>query len=149
MDLQLGLVVFSAAAAGLSFIFSAICYSRLTRSKKLVDALIAQVGELEHELREVNELNDAANLRAIDHARRIAWLETRVRKPEKHESQGLSEEAVSPKKSNQENMTERRHRVLTLASRGQDAGSIAAALGMFIGEVDLIMRLGRSSGRFA
>ena len=42
-------------------------------------------------------------------------------------------------------MTERRHRVIALASRGQNAEAIATTLGIMPGEVELIIRLNQAA----
>jgi hypothetical protein len=110
--------------------------------------LLTQVEEVENEFRANFENGEADADRSADHARRIAWLETRVRKPEKTRNEELVGE-IFAKRSSAPNMTERRHRVLTLAKRGQDATTIASSLGMLIGEVELIMSLGRGSNNYA
>ncbi len=149
MDMQLGLSIFSITLALLSVVFSGICVVLMLRNKNLTDALISQLDECENEIRAIRENNDGDSFRSSDHSRRIAWLETRIRKPEKFKNETLGEEGFAPKKSGMANMTERRHRVLTLAARGQDANSIAVSLGMLVGEVDLIMRLGRGANQYA
>lgn len=46
-----------------------------------------------------------------------------------------------------ENMTERRHRVVALAARGQAPDMIASTIGMLTGEVELILNLENASRR--
>ena len=75
-----------------------------------------------------------------EQARRIAWLESRVRGP----VTAPAEEPVAEPSADvpaKPSITERRHRVLRLAQRGQDAKQIAATLGMNYGEVELMIGL--------
>jgi DNA-binding NarL/FixJ family response regulator len=74
-------------------------------------------------------------------ARRIAWLELRLRR-EKPESQPqAADEPVEAEDPSQTSMTERRHRVLSLARRGMNSELIAETLGVPHGEVELIISL--------
>ena len=76
-----------------------------------------------------------------EQARRIAWLENRVATaPEETETleQMLSATAKPT-------ITERRHRVLSLARRGQDTQTIARTLGMPHGEVELMINLSKAA----
>ena len=81
---------------------------------------------------------DTVSQQGGEQVRRIAWLESRVRN-------------VIPAKSSTENsqgkitITERRHRVLSLARRGQDIDTIARTLGMNHGEVELMINLGKAA----
>ncbi len=128
MNLQIGILSGAIAFSVLSFVFSMICFAKNKKSADLIE--------------------DSKN-RSTDQARRIAWLEARIRKPEKIKKDILSQEVLITPKPSETNITERRHRVLTLAARGQDAETIASTLGMLTGEVELIMRIGRGSVNFA
>ena len=66
-----------------------------------------------------------------------------MRKPKNPSPEVLDDSIITetPKLS----MTERRHRVINLANRGKNAESIAASLGLFRGEVELILSLDRAA----
>ena len=82
---------------------------------------------------------DVASQKAGEHARRIAWLESRIRnsQPTKTVSEVPAQQKIT--------ITERRHRVMSLARRGQDVQTIAQTLGMNHGEVELMINLGRAA----
>ena len=82
---------------------------------------------------------DVASQKAGEHARRIAWLESRIRNTQPVKP---LVEAPAPQKIT---ITERRHRVMSLAHRGQDVQTIASTLGMNHGEVELMINLGRAA----
>ena len=145
MNLQTGILSASIVFGVLGFIFSLVCFVNNRKNRDLLEMAINRIEENEIEFEQSRqEMLEDWKLRAADQARRIAWLETRIRKPEKVKNDILSQEVITPK-TVEMNMTERRHRVLSLAARGQDAESISAALGMIKGEVELIMNLGRGS----
>lgn len=148
MDLQIKIIVFSIFLGTLGVVLATVSLFANLRNKKLIGELLIQTDEIETDFRTTLSDLDRDDLRTMDHARRIAWLETRVRKPEKLKSEDSPHNVFAQKKSAALNMTERRHRVLTLAKRGQDAPTIASSLGMLIGEVELIMNLGRGSGHY-
>ena len=85
---------------------------------------------------------DTVSQKSGEHGRKIAWLETRVR-PAHAGSKPVTEtvNAINPRPT----ITERRHRVLSLARRGQDPQTIARTLGMPHGEVELMINLGRAA----
>lgn len=130
------------------FIFSLVCLANLRKNRTLLETLTKRLEELGNDFEENLDQLEDGKVRATDQARRIAWLEARIRKPEKVKKDILSQEVLSPKPL-ELNITERRHRVLALASRGQDAETIANTLGMLTGEVELIMSLGRGAANFA
>lgn len=148
MNLQFGILAGAIVFGVLGLVFSMISFAGNRRNNQLIDALTAQLEEIEDDLNKSNELLEDSKIRATDQARRIAWLEARIRKPEKVKKDILSQEVLTPKPVEM-NMTERRHRVLTLASRGQNAETISSTLGMLKGEVELIMSLGRGTANYA
>ncbi|MFN0087985.1 MAG: DUF6115 domain-containing protein [Blastocatellia bacterium] len=85
---------------------------------------------------------EAVAHQASDQARRIAWLESRLRR---RNSEVVSEAVDRPADPAQTSITERRHRVLSLSRRGMDAELIAETLGVPHGEVELIVSLNMSS----
>jgi hypothetical protein len=77
-----------------------------------------------------------------EHGRRLALLEARGRAAQIEAKQ--NDEIVTPLHA-KPTITERRHRVLSLARRGQDPQTIAQTLGMPHGEVELMINLGRAA----
>lgn len=148
MNLQIGILTASIIFGVLGFVFSVVCLANLRKNRNLMETLISRIEELENDFDECRDQLEDGKVRATDQSRRIAWLEARIRKPEKVKKDILSQEVLTPK-SLETNMTERRHRVLALASRGQDAETISNTLGMLPGEVELIMSLGRGAANFA
>jgi DNA-binding NarL/FixJ family response regulator len=110
----------------------------LGKARRLARAGYALEGDFENSLAEFSRDLDTLSRKAGEQARRIAWLETRVR-PGSKEQPVIAEmlTGTNPKP----NITERRHRVLSLARRGQDARTIARTLGMPHGEVELMINL--------
>lgn len=101
----------------------------------------------EREAEELSRDLDLVTQRCSDAHRRLAWLESRVR------SNLTSAAALAPPAAETTyaaipekiGVTERRHRVLQLARRGQDAPTIARTLNLPNGEVELIMSLSRAA----
>jgi DNA-binding NarL/FixJ family response regulator len=110
----------------------------LGKARRLARAGSALEGDFETSLAEFSRDLDTLSRKTGEQARRIAWLETRAR-PSRSEQPEVAEmvTGTNPKP----NITERRHRVLSLARRGQDAHSIAHRLGMPHGEVELMINL--------
>jgi hypothetical protein len=150
MYLQFGILAIAVLFGVLGCVFSLVCFLGNRKNGRLIEVLIDHIEEIEAELAENKDLLEDGKIRAKDQSRRIAWLESRIRKPEKVKNDILSQEVLTTNNSaKQPNMTERRHRVLTLASRGQDADMISTNLGMLKGEVELIISLGRGSANYA
>ena len=144
MTIELGISL-TAMVLGLSgLIFGLACLARYRNCSILFEVQGKQLEDAENALSEYKQLFESAAQKTADNTRRIAWLETRVRQPKKAESDSAPEtaETVSPNAAPPvPNITERRHRVLSLSARGQNAESIAATLGMLKGEVELILSL--------
>lgn len=121
-----------------SFALSAICWKNQRNQRELLDFAEKQIGDLQENSARNKEHLETNAQRVAEQSRRIAWLETRVRQPKSASEEIVEETFSEPEKLN---MTERRHRVITLASRGQNAETIAATLGMLPGEVELIINL--------
>jgi DNA-binding NarL/FixJ family response regulator len=127
-----------AAACGVAVVCCAVCLALALKARSSAIRNVAVALELEADLmrvkREIEELSQRNEAQAC----RIAWLESRARsgpaRPEPTEGQ-------EPADPNRTSITERRHRVLTLARRGVDVNSIAATLGVPHGEVELIIGL--------
>jgi outer membrane murein-binding lipoprotein Lpp len=134
------------AAAIISIIAVAACIglmvqrrSKVSELRDLLEFSQNQIDELQDVIRKTAEMNDAARDRSADQARRIAWLESRMRKPKPLSADVLDDSVITeqPRLS----MTERRHRVIKLANSGKNVEAIATSLGLFRGEVELILSL--------
>lgn len=125
------------------------CYLASKRNRELLEFLAKQNDDLDASLSIARKNFEEGSHRLADNARRIAWLETRFRKGSVLKSETatvlpiVERKSATPSDFLKLNMTERRHRVLTLASRGQNAAKIASTLGMMPGEVELIINLNR------
>lgn len=131
------------AIALVSFIISLFRFRRQRKDRGLIDFVEKQIEDLEHLLTRNKEAFDANAQRMAEQARRINWLETRVRQPKL-----VSEDVVDDTAAGETpklNITERRHRVIKLTSRGQNVETIATALGMLPGEVELIVNLNKAA----
>lgn len=120
-----------------------ISYRKQRGHRVLLEFAERQIEELENFLSKNREAYDASTQRSVEQSRRIAWLETRVRQP-KAVADDVIDDSVPPE-TPKINMTERRHRVIALALRGQDSGTIATTLGILPGEVELIINLNQAS----
>lgn len=147
MAIEFGISIGAALVGVLGLGISLNCLKGYRKNRNLLEFSAGQIEELENELAENTKLLEQSKVRGADQARRIAWLETRIRKPEKVKKDVLSEEVLV--QTPVSNITERRHRVLNLAARGQDAETIAATLGLLRGEVELIINIGRGSNNYA
>jgi septal ring factor EnvC (AmiA/AmiB activator) len=144
MNLEMTLLLTTAATLGLvTFCFTLYCRQKQKKTRELVESAGQQIADLEKTLARTKESLDTNTQRTAEQSRRIAWLETRIRKPNSASSEVLDDEIISTE-SQKLNMTERRHRVISLASRGQHTDAIAATLGMLPGEVELIVNLNQA-----
>jgi hypothetical protein len=135
-------LIISLAAISLALISSAVALISLVRyrsSRKLLEFAEYQIEELREAIELEKQQLEVIGQKFSELPPRVAWLETRVRQPKQVEEEPATE--IIPTGSLKPNMTERRHRILTLASRGQNADSIATTLGMMPGEVELILNL--------
>jgi len=148
MNLELQISAVSALVALVSFAFAFFCWKKLNSHRELLEFNAKQTEELEKSLANSKELLEMSRQKANDQARRVAWLETRIRQPKLAKKEATEEQEVEIIEEkpvvNKANITERRHRVLTLASRGQSHETIASTLGMMPGEVELIINLNRA-----
>ncbi len=104
-----------------------------------------RMDELEEILDDRGKQLNAHQQKLAEQSRRLAWLEARRPAAKQIQDDILDESTLTePPKLN---ITERRHRVMALASRGQSAESIASALGMLPGEVELIVSLNQAAHR--
>jgi septal ring factor EnvC (AmiA/AmiB activator) len=143
MNVETGISLAAILFGLLSFGFCLICYKKQRNHRNLLEFAEQQIEDLQDTLAKNKEAFETNSHRVAEHSRRIAWLETRIRQPKSSSEEVLDDTAAieSPKP----NITERRHRVITLASRGQNAETIAATLGMLPGEVELIINLNQAA----
>jgi DNA-binding NarL/FixJ family response regulator len=141
MNFEITIAALALGATGT--IASLLIYRRLRAQRSLLEFVEQQVADLQETLGKNKELLDTNAQRVTEQSRRIAWLETRIRTP-KLAAEVVPEEVgvAEPVKLN---MTERRHRVVKLAARGQNVEGIAATLGMLPGEVELIINLNQAA----
>lgn len=133
-------------AAAVFFAVTTVLMLWLNRKKsrndrELLDLVGQRLDDLEANAAALKKSRDTDLQRVSEQARRIAWLESRVRQPKPVEEEELT--AVPSEFAFKSIITERRHRVLTLAARGQSTEEIASTLGMMPGEVQLIVSLSR------
>lgn len=128
------------AAFGLISLITSLVLFRKTR--RLSQAWANFELRLDEEINELSTDLDTASRKSGEHGCRIAWLETRVRSAVV-EPKPATETVTSI--NTKPTITERRHRVLSLARRGQDPQTIARTLGMPHGEVELMINLGRAA----
>ena len=140
---NLGLVISSAAfligTSGL--ILASVCYRKYKSQRDLLEFLGQQNDDLDEMVSKNRALLEKGNQQTIDQARRIAWLESRVRQPKSIIKEDVTVEEILSPQLPKSPITERRHRVLALYAKGQTPETIAATLGMMPGEVELMVKL--------
>ncbi len=141
MTQELQLLIAAASGSAISILAVLLCLIRIRKNRKLIVAAQETIEELQATLKKTREVIESNAEHTTEMSRRIVWLETRVRQPKLVGEEVIDDSAEPPKL----NITERRHRVVTLASRGQSAESIAATIGMLPGEVELILSLDQAA----
>lgn len=145
---NLGIIISSTAfligTAGL--IISFVCYRKYKEQQELIEFLGQQGDDLDEMVSKNREILKKESERSIDQARRIAWLESRVRQPQKAvaKEEKVTEEIPQPQLLKPNGITERRHRVMALYAKGQSTETIASTLGMMPGEVELMVKLNQT-----
>ena len=142
LELTIALAATLISLAGLAA--AAISYRQYRICRGLLEFTGRQIDQIDHSAIELQEVVEGYQQKTADQSRRIAWLESRLRQPKLNSKEVIDDTALTPKQPVKWNMTERRHHVLKLASRGQSPDSIAATLGMMPGEVELILNLNRA-----
>jgi hypothetical protein len=135
--MQPQILLITTAAALVTLISVVISLIALSKARRLARAGYTLETHFENSQAEFSRDLDTLSRKAGEQGRRIAWLETRVRSGRE---QPVAAEMVNFSNA-KPNMTERRHRVRSLARRGQDAQTIAQTLGMPYGEVELMINL--------
>lgn len=140
------LVLAVSAVAAASLVVSSMSLSRYRNCRVVLEVYGEQTEELEKIVENQKQQIEKINTLNVEATRRIAWLEQKIRQP-KAQSEIKAEEKVNEPiiSTAKPTITERRHRVITLAERGQNAETIAATLGMLAGEVELILNLNRTA----
>ena len=147
MNLEFGILSGAFLLGAIGFLMNVAGFFKQRGNSRLIGEMSERVEELENSLAANKEKLDAAVQRAVDQSRRVAWLEMRVRQPKLAKKEILDEAVLAEKSEDTAptlSITERRHRVLHLASRGQKAETIASTLGMLTGEVELIVNLNQA-----
>lgn len=141
MDNQELIIIVVSLLAVFSLVCALFCFRLFKSWKQDADQYRDHASRLEREMKVLYCNMEAASNREGDMLRRIAWLESRVRfgKKKKEDENDLVQ--AQPVQNRKPTITERRHRVLALAHRGQKAETIASTLGMPHGEVELIINL--------
>jgi DNA-binding NarL/FixJ family response regulator len=124
-------VVYIPVAAVVCGLFTWRIRRQAAQSAELASTLAERLAAAEKKL-------EKATQQIAEQERRLNWIELRAR-PNRAASES-AEDNKSARKG-RPSMTERRHRVLSLARRGVDAEQIAETLGMPYGEVELIISL--------
>lgn len=127
----------------LGILFSLYGMRKQRNLRELADFLGKRIEEQDESIGRQKEFWETNSQRLAEQSRRIAWLESRIRQPKLAGDEILDDiPTAEPPKLN---MTERRHRVISLSSRGQNVESIATALGMLTGEVELIVDMNQAA----
>ena len=139
MDIKLiaNVTLASAALAAISLIINLILVMSSRRQKQ---GWVETSKRFDEEIESLSRDLDTASRQAGEHVRRIAWLEARARS-----TQPTPKLTVETPTQPRVTITERRHRVMSLARRGQDINTIAHILGMNHGEVELMINLGKAA----
>lgn len=140
------LILAVSAIAVASLVVSSISLSRYRNCRVVLEVYGEQTEELEKIIENQKQQIEKINNINLEATRRIAWLEQKIRQPKTQAEVKAEEKVIEPIISTvKPTITERRHRVITLAERGQNAETIASTLGMLAGEVELILNLNRTS----
>lgn len=141
MNLELAIASIAVLFGVPAFFYARTAFNKSREYRGLIEFLGKRIEDLEETVAAVKQMNETDAQRISEQTRRVAWLETRVRHPKTVEEDVLSEAHLET--STKSIITERRHRVLTLAARGQSVDEIADTLAMMRGEVELIINLSR------
>jgi hypothetical protein len=143
MKMEILALITSCVGFAASIGVALLCFRKLHNQRGLLEFTEGQIQDLQDTLSKSRELVETNSQRTAEQSRRVAWLETRVRQPRAANEEILEESILTetPKLT----ITERRHRVIKLAMRGQSVDAIASALGMLKGEVELIVNLSHAA----
>ncbi len=141
LSLEMQMMIGAASTAVLCLLMTLVCVIRQRKARRTASELVERMDELQNILKRTKEVIESNAEHTAEMSRRIVWLETRVRQPKLVAEEVVDDSAEPPKL----NITERRHRVVTLASRGQSTETIASTIGMMPGEVELILSLDQAA----
>ena len=141
MTLEIQIMIAAGGVAVFCLLVTLVCLVRLRKTRRQVAYDTERIDELENTLKRTREVIETNSQHSAELSRRIVWLETRIRQPKLDPEEVVDDSAEPPKL----NITERRHRVVTLAARGQSPEAIATTIGMLPGEVELILNLDKAS----
>jgi hypothetical protein len=144
------IISMTAAGLGISAIGMAWkAYRKSLECRNLLEYTEKQIQDLDDEVSKNRETVGSALNRLNDNSRRVAWVEAKVRKPQVNSEEVIDDTILSaPVVAPRSSIVERRHRILSLAARGQSSETIASTLGMMPGEVELIINLNRPAANF-
>ena len=146
--------IIAAASIAAAIACGWLCLRLARQAREAMQHLLAVASQHEGELTSVKQQLSRVSQFSAEQTRRIAWLENN-RQESARRAQPV--EAVAPAASSftvpqvlaqptaRLSVTERRHRVLSLARRGLDVGLIATSLGLPHGEVELIIELNKAA----
>lgn len=139
--LEIQILTATGVVAVLCLLITLMCVIKIRRTNLSLRESNERIDELQNTQKRLKEVIEKNAEHSDEMSRRIVWLETRVRQPKLAPEEVIDDSAEPPKL----NITERRHRVVTLASRGQSPEMIAATIGMLPGEVELILSLDQAA----
>jgi biopolymer transport protein ExbB/TolQ len=139
--LEMQILTATGPVAVLCLLVALMCVIKIRRTNRSLRESNERIDELQNTQKRLKEVIEKNAEHSDEMSRRIVWLETRVRQPKLAAEEVIDDSAEPPKL----NITERRHRVVTLASRGQSPEMIAATIGMLPGEVELILSLDQAA----
>jgi hypothetical protein len=139
--LEMQILTATGSVAVLCLLVALMCVIKIRRTNRSLRESNERIDELQNTQKRLKEVIEKNAEHSDEMSRRIVWLETRVRQPKLAAEEVIDDSAEPPKL----NITERRHRVVTLASRGQSPEMIAATIGMLPGEVELILSLDQAA----
>ena len=149
MSNQLCLIISPSLGSILTFapsVIAVVCFAAvlwgLRKTRHTNQNTLAVTIELEGELSAISRDLDTCSRQNADQARRLAWLESRVRSTSLKAPEPT---AITNTMHAKPSITERRHRVLSLRKRGMEAEAIANTLGVPHGEVELIIGLSNAA----
>ncbi len=141
MNIQIEILAALSVFGLLSFIVSVFSYLSMQKLKTLAKYNNKQIIFLEDSLFECEKELEKNRIRVENQSRFLSSLENSAPKPKELKEETF--DAATQRESSEINLTEQKHKVLSLAQNGQDSRSIAEKLGMMPGEVELIVNLNR------
>lgn len=139
--LEIQILTATGVVAVLCLLITLMCVIKIRRTNLSLRESNERIDELQNTQKRLKEVIEKNAEHSDEMSRRIVWLETRIRQPKLAAEEVVDDSGEPPKL----NITERRHRVVTLASRGQSTDMIAATIGMLPGEVELILSLDQAA----